>query len=32
MFTPRGLGWAVMKSDRLIWFWIGTHAEYGRLA
>jgi hypothetical protein len=29
-----GLGYralAVMKQDRLVWFWIGSHAEYDRL-
>jgi hypothetical protein len=30
-----GLGYralAVMKKDRLVWFWIGSHSEYDRLA
>jgi hypothetical protein len=22
---------AVMKKDRIVWYWIGTHAEYDRL-
>jgi hypothetical protein len=22
---------AVMKKDRLVWYWIGSHAEYDRL-
>jgi hypothetical protein len=29
-----GLGYralAVMNNDRLIWYWIGSHAEYNRL-
>jgi len=29
-----GLGYralAVMKKDRAVWYWIGTHAEYDRL-
>jgi hypothetical protein len=29
-----GLGYralAVMKKDRLIWYWIGNHSEYDRL-
>jgi hypothetical protein len=29
-----GLGYralAVMKKDRVVWYWIGSHAEYDRL-
>jgi hypothetical protein len=29
-----GLGYqalAVMKADRLVWYWIGSHSEYDRL-
>jgi len=29
-----GLGYralAVMKEDRVVWYWIGSHAEYDRL-
>ncbi len=29
-----GLGYralAVMKKDRVIWYWIGSHSDYGRL-
>lgn len=30
-----GLGYralAVMKKDRIVWYWIGSHADYDRLA
>jgi len=23
---------AVMKKDRIVWYWIGSHSEYDRLA
>ena len=32
--TRFGLGYralAVMKKDRIVWYWIGSHAEYDRL-
>jgi hypothetical protein len=31
--TRIGLGYralAVMRKDRLVWYWIGTHSEYDR--